>query len=436
MPPPLPDRYHLELRLGRDRDTEEWLATDRPLDRPVLIRILGPETTTERRSSFLAAVRGAAGVAHVHLVAVYAASEVEGGAYSVTEWTGGVSLQNRLDAGETITPKEFLTNAAGLAGALAALHDAGVIHGAIDPSAVRYATAHPAKLGALGRPPIDTSTRSDVAALARTLELALTGTSPPSAPPSELVDGISSAVDVALDAARNGSLDAHALEAALQAAPSVSSPTTRGSWSWRWLAPASLLLLLGVGVVALGLLLSSGSNAPTALPSTTTTASVPTSAVQPPSTPVTSAEGGPEAGTVAVLGAQAFDPFGTGGEHDEKVGRVIDGDPSTTWRTERYYDPLPRIKEGVGIVVEVAGSPSRMIVENISDGTVFTVLWAPQPLTTFEGWERITGGTVTGETISVQLPSRDGGAWLLWLTDLPQQDDGYFTSVGEIEFRP
>ena len=43
MPPPLPDRYRLEVRVGRDDDIEEWLATDTQLDRPVLVRILGPD---------------------------------------------------------------------------------------------------------------------------------------------------------------------------------------------------------------------------------------------------------------------------------------------------------------------------------------------------------------------------------------------------------
>jgi hypothetical protein len=42
MPPPVSDRYRLEMRLGKDDDIEEWLATDTSLERPVLIRSLGP----------------------------------------------------------------------------------------------------------------------------------------------------------------------------------------------------------------------------------------------------------------------------------------------------------------------------------------------------------------------------------------------------------
>ena len=33
MPPRLPDRYRLSVRLGADGDVEEWLATDEHLER-------------------------------------------------------------------------------------------------------------------------------------------------------------------------------------------------------------------------------------------------------------------------------------------------------------------------------------------------------------------------------------------------------------------
>ena len=56
MPPPVSDRYRLEMRLGRDDDIEEWLATDTSLERPVLIRSLGPESSQERRERSLAQV--------------------------------------------------------------------------------------------------------------------------------------------------------------------------------------------------------------------------------------------------------------------------------------------------------------------------------------------------------------------------------------------
>ena len=79
MPPPVSDRYRLEMRLGRDDDVEEWLATDTSLDRPVLIRSLGPESTPERRRQFVESVSNAAKTSHSHLARVFAVSQVDGG---------------------------------------------------------------------------------------------------------------------------------------------------------------------------------------------------------------------------------------------------------------------------------------------------------------------------------------------------------------------
>ena len=161
MPASIPDRYSLEVRLGRDGDIEEWLATDTSLDRPVLIRSLGPESSEQRRKEFVEAVSGAAKVTHAHLARVFTVATVDGGAYAVSEWTGGATLHDRVTASQPIDLPEFLPNAAGLAGALAALHANGVVHGHIDPSAVSYSAAHPAKLGAFGRPPL-TDAEGDV----------------------------------------------------------------------------------------------------------------------------------------------------------------------------------------------------------------------------------------------------------------------------------
>ena len=77
---------------------EEWLATDIELDRPCLVRVLGPESTHERRTEFLDAVRTAAAISHLHLAHVYEAGDLDDGAFSVSEWPGGIRLSDRESA--------------------------------------------------------------------------------------------------------------------------------------------------------------------------------------------------------------------------------------------------------------------------------------------------------------------------------------------------
>lgn len=427
MPPPLPTRYRLEQRLGRDGDLEQWLATDTSLDRPVLIRVLGPETDRERREQFLESMRAVAAVSHIHLASVYAAAEIPDGAYSVTEWTGGVTMQDRLDAGEPMTANEFITNAAGLAGALNALHESSVVHGAIDPSAIYFSSAHPAKLGAFGRRPIVTSQSEDVSAFAETLDACLTGSTTLSAPPSQIVDGVSPTIDRALLDARAGVLDARRLASALQGAPSVAESNPRPGWTWRWLTPAIVLLVLTGGIIGLGALLTAGSNSPALFPARPPTSTT-TPAIETTTTSTTVVS------DFSVVAVEVFDPYGDGTEHDDALPNLTDGDPSTAWLTEHYSDRLSLIKKGVGVVFQVEGTPSTFEARSISNDTTYSLLWSASLAPDIDGWSRVSGGTVSGGSITLQLPPRDGGYWLLWLTELPQQQDSYYTSIGEVRF--
>ena len=427
MPPAIPDRYDLEIRLDRDGDIEEWLASDTSLQRPVLVRSLGPESTTRRREEFVAAVGAAAKTTHPHLARVFLVGEVEGGAFSVSEWAGEATLADRIDAGSLVDLEEFLPNAAGLAGALATLHEAGASHGNIDLSAVSYSVAHPAKLGAFGRPH-RTGPAGDVRALAGVLETAVTGAAPGGPPPSETIDGFPRALDRILIAAQSGALSADELEKALLAAPTPRPPPPESkTTSRRLLLAAGALVVVAVGLVALGRFLIGGGSiipVPPPVPSATTTTSLEASGTTIAITRVT------------IASVNSYDPFGEGGENDELLANLTDLNNATVWRTERYHDPLPAIKVGVGIRVDVTGTPSQVQLVGLSAGTEFEIYWAeavfPQP----DQWERLAGARAPPGTASLGLPPRTGGHWLVWMTDLPLQPDGtYYSTLSEVRFR-
>lgn len=437
MPPPLPDRYRLEVRLGRDDDIEEWLATDESLSRPVLIRFLGPESDAARRGSFLASVRAAAAVNHAHMASVYSAEEVVNGAYSVCEWTGGISIADRLAADETMEVEEFLPNAAGLADALAALHREGHLHGAIDPSAVFHSVAHPARLGAFGRVAVDHTPSDDVRSLAAVLELGLTGSLPGGPPPSEIVDGLDPAVDHALRTAQRGGLTARHFADLLRAAPSpVPAPVAPPERSRRFLLLVIALAAAGLGLIAVGRFVTAGDDRPPLFPSTTAvsdTVAVPTTTGS--TRPVSGAPTTVPLVDLVVTEVRTVDPFGGGDENDDRVGNIVDGDLGSAWRTERYRDPLPLLKAGVGLAFQVLSDPKEIIVSGMDPGTVYEIAWSvgsPDPAT----WEVLIRGVVGGVTPRHQLPQRSGGTWILWFTDLPRLDDGdHSTQVSEVRFR-
>jgi len=428
MPAAIPDRFKLEMRLGRDGDIEEWLATDTSLDRPVLVRSLGPESSPERRAEFVARVSAAAKASHTHLARVFAAAEVEGGAYSVSEWTGGSTVGDRVEAGQPIELPDFLPNASGLAGALAALHDRVITHGGIDPSAISYSVSHAAKLGAFGRPG-KADSQGDVKALSSALETALTGEVTGGPPPSESIDGFPRTIDRILRAGQLGELSAHDLEKALVAAPTPRVPTPEPrATSRRLLISAIVLILLAVGLVALGRAFSGGTE-PIIPPAQTTV----------PGGSATTASGSttrPE-GAVVVENATSFDPFGGGGENDSDLPNLIDDDLSTSWSTESYEQPLPEIKDGVGVAFTIVGMPSRLQLIGFTVGTRFEVYWSDTFFPQLGEWGRVAGGQAPPGATFVDLPPRSDGFWLLWFTDLPQRSDGTFqSSISEVRFLP
>ena len=429
MAPKLPPRYQTQVRLGRDGDVEEWLATDTALDRPVLIRSLDPSADERRRHRYTAAVRDAARVAHLHLTKVYEVAE-DDATFAVLEWNGGVSIADRLNAGDTLPVQEFLPNAAGLAEALAALHASGSVHGAIDVGAVQFSAAHPAKLGCYGREPVGRSPVDDTRALATTLRQALTGSAAAELRPSQVVEGLPRSVDDALAGAEAGVVDAAHLAAAMRAAPFHTDTGGDGAWSWRWLTPAAILVAAAMVFGALGLIVDVDPDSPFLFPATPQdiidrpqdrgTATPPTDTAAAETIPDT---------------ARSYDPFGDNlTENESSIPLIHDGDRTTVWRTERYFSPLSSVKPGVGVVFTPAAQPAAVRIAGAA-GVSYEIGWAVTVPDDFELWDMVASGTLGTAPATVQLPGREQGVWVLWLTSLPDVGEGvHVGEIGDVTF--
>jgi hypothetical protein len=193
------------------------------------------------------------------------------------------------------------------------------------------------------------------------------------------------------------------------------------------LLAAGILVVLAIALVAVGLLFTGEAPVVPASPSSTLP--------ETPATTVVATTTIPPAAPVTVLGATSFDPFGEGGESDTLIPNLVDDDSSTIWRTERYQDPLPLLKPGVGFRVEIEGEPSRVELFGLSPGTDFELFWSSNGDAALADWERIAGAQALPGTTSVDLPGRMDGYWLVWLVALPQQSDGTFSSsIAEVRF--
>jgi hypothetical protein len=426
MPPRLPDRYRLNIRLGSDGDIEEWLAKDDALDRPVLVRYLAPESSASRHDDFLAAVQSAAGLTEIHLQRVFAAAGTSASAYSVSEWDGGVTIEDRIRAGEALPVGEFLPNASGLCLALSRFHATGGVHGAIDTTAVHYSAAHPVKLGAFGREPRWSDQEDDTKALAEVLRAAITGTHDPSVMPSTVITGLHPDVDTALEEGTAGTLDASSLAYALASTIYVPVEEPEPLRPWKSLALFAAIVVLIAGLAAIGLAADFDPDSPFLYP---VAGEAPTPTVTSPPN-VTE----PEASDALTATASVYDPLGDGTESDASVGNATDGARSSSWSTEAYSRPIRDIKDGVGLVIDVDGTPGALFVSGTA-GTTFLIGWSATVPDDPIQWEHVGRGTLQEAPVRMQLPVRGDGFWRLWLTDLPEQSDGsYRSEISDIVF--
>lgn len=428
MPPRLPERYRLNIRLGSDGDIEEWLASDDTLDRPVLIRYLAPESGPERHREFLTGVQSAAALTEIHLQRVFAAGETTASAYSVSEWDGGVTIADRLRVGEGLPVEEFLPNASGMCLALARFHDAGGVHGAIDTSAVHFSAAHPAKLGAFGRASRWNTPEQDTMALSEVLRAAITGTDDPTVFPSEVIDGIPQGVDVTIREGIAGNMNARTLAAQLSSVAYEAPAERKPPKPWRTLALFGLIVCLIALIGAVGLAADFDPDSPFLYP-------VGAESISPPvTTPVQIADVDESQRLDAT--AVVYDPFGDGTESDESISLVFDGSNVTAWSTEAYSKPIREFKDGVGLVFDVNGSPSAMFVTG-TPGTTYLIGWAPTTPDSATDWEHVARGTLKESETRIQLPTRVDGLWRLWLTGLIERPDGSYQSrISQVRFVP
>jgi hypothetical protein len=126
------------------------------------------------------------------------------------------------------------------------------------------------------------------------------------------------------------------------------------------------------------------------------------------------AAGGGEA--VAISAITAYDPEGSGGEHDEDAPLATDGEPGTFWRTETYEDQLSLIKSGVGLVVDTADAAvSELKVSTDTPGFTAEIRAGGSPQA-FE--QTVSGPQTVGEETTFELEETDARYLLVWITEL------------------
>jgi serine/threonine protein kinase len=130
--------------------------------------------------------------------------------------------------------------------------------------------------------------------------------------------------------------------------------------------------------------------------------------------------------TLRLEAAIAYDPEGTGGEHDAEVPLATDGDPSSYWTTENYNSFT---KSGVGIVVEAKPAAALEKLTVTSDKSGFPAKIRASN-SVGGGFVDVSGEQTVGSRTTFELDTKDKeyAFYLIWLR-LP---DGGSAHVNEV----
>ncbi len=128
------NQYKIEKKIGEGGMGEVFLALDTKLERKVAIKFLSKEFATDsnRRNRFFQEAKSASALNHPNILTVHEIGEFDGTHFIVTEFINGRTLKNYLTE-EKLTLQTVLEIAIQIASALAAAHEAGIIHRDIKP---------------------------------------------------------------------------------------------------------------------------------------------------------------------------------------------------------------------------------------------------------------------------------------------------------------
>ncbi len=131
-------RYAVEARVARGGMATVYLALDRRLDREIALKVMHGHLADDPQftARFIREARAAARLSHPGVVAVFDQGEDRGLLYLAMEYLPGQTLREVLTEFGVLSPREALDVAEHVLEALAAAHDAGIVHRDVKPENV------------------------------------------------------------------------------------------------------------------------------------------------------------------------------------------------------------------------------------------------------------------------------------------------------------
>jgi len=465
----LAGRYVLQEELGRSGLGIAWRANDIVLDRQVVVKLIEPALTQDPvfAERFASRARAAALLSHPGLARLLDVGADDGVAFLVREYIPGQSTREILDRSGPQSPLEAARLVASVLESLSDVHDTGLAHPAITPenvivsndasirltdvAASHALTAclperHPSSPAENALAPGDAAheaidEQTEVRHAGALLFELLTGSPPPEGThsPRAIRKDVPRQLDAvavrALSRERGDRFRSTAeLAGALRAiaddrgqpigfgpaanvgelAVAGNAPPSTGSHSIfrTWFAVPLLVVLVAALAVIAGLSLGKlelGGPVFIRLKH-----DAPRAALE---------------GHTLPASVTAFDPLGDGQENDSGAYYADDGDSTTVWKSENYFD-AQLYKDGAGLLFDLGASRTvtGFRLETPFPGFEFRVAVGDDP----DALAAETGTTMIATSDDRQTMEPVTGRYvLLWFTTVVPVEDGHRVEIAE-----
>ncbi len=139
--------------------------------------------------------------------------------------------------------------------------------------------------------------------------------------------------------------------------------------------------------------------------------------------------GGSESKPVQLSGVSGYDPYGTGGEHDETASLATDGQGATYWRTEQYANSnFGGLKSGVGLVLDSGSARklSQLVVSSGTPGFKAKIEAGSSPSGSFA---TVSDTETVGSRTTFKLHGATAQYYLIWIMNLGPQSSVHVNEV-------
>ncbi len=137
------------------------------------------------------------------------------------------------------------------------------------------------------------------------------------------------------------------------------------------------------------------------------------------------AEAPAEAVPPAIAGVTSLDPSDGDGEHEELIGRLVDGDPATSWYSHTYNRPdFAGFKDAVGIVITLAQPATVTSVNLTVNGSGGMVEVRATDAANPTAGAVLAAGPLSPSTVLTFSAPTQTQSIVLWFTSLAQTPDG------------